>query len=534
MKEIAVIILIISGISTAGIIYVDTVAVNGDGSLNSPFNQVRSATAQAGAGDTILVKPGRYEEGEITFANNGNAGSPIVLKAFDPGNRPVLRRATSNVMRIDRQYIIVDGFIMDGNFGDNDILRLRSGGDHVIIRNCEVRYAIRDGIDFGSIRDLRIENCEVHHVLAGTFTTQLDAHGITGGSSFDIRIKNCSVHHFSGDAFQIDPGRQDWDSVEINNCEFWIGPLDKAYAGFNSGEHPGENAIDTKVQAGISYRPKLFLRNIVAHGFTNTAYIGNRAAFNLKEGVDAVVDSCTLYDNEIAFRVRGPGSRGGAHVIVINTVTYDNDYAFRAEDLIEELKIYNCTFDNNTRWMQKAGGGYAPQGYEALNNLFLGNVPSDAYHTSNISATTDYFVGSASHNYHLTPTSPALNHPDMAQVPEVVINLAGDTWQNPAALIGAKGPQGSTVKGNSLENRNVQWISVYPNPAVKFFTLKLSKYLTALTLNIYDIGGRNSVNYKFGDGNTFYVPVSELGPGVYYLEVIAGNRKLNKKILIHK
>jgi len=44
--------------------------------------------------------------------------------------------------------------------------------------------------------------------------------------------------------------------------------------------------------------------------------IGNVAALNLKENVDAEIAHCVFSDNEIAFRVRGPGPRGGASVSI--------------------------------------------------------------------------------------------------------------------------------------------------------------------------------------------------------------------------
>jgi len=75
------------------------------------------------------------------------------------------------------------------------------------------------------------------------------------------------------------------------------------------------------------------------HGFNQPAQISNAAALNLKENVDAAVKESILHDNEIAFRVRGPGKRGGSHVSIIACAIYDTQVGVRAEDKIEQLRI---------------------------------------------------------------------------------------------------------------------------------------------------------------------------------------------------
>ena len=54
--------------------------------------------------------------------------------------------------------------------------------------------------------------------------------------------------------------------------------------------------------------------------------------------MDAEVKECVLYDNEVAFRVRGPGKRGGAHVTITDCAIYNTQVGVRAEDKIERLK----------------------------------------------------------------------------------------------------------------------------------------------------------------------------------------------------
>ena len=155
-----------------------------------------------------------------------------------------------------------------------------------------------------------IENCRIHHLLHGSFKQQQDAHGITGRWG-DVTIRNCDISYVSGDCIQFDPDRKSQGSVVIEDCHLWTGPLPAAALGFRAGERPGENAVDTKTKPD-GERCKLTIRNCYMHGWNQPAQIGNVAALNLKENVDAEITHCVFSDNEVAFRVRGPGTRGGA------------------------------------------------------------------------------------------------------------------------------------------------------------------------------------------------------------------------------
>ena len=74
--------------------------------------------------------------------------------------------------------------------------------------------------------------------------------------------------------------------------------------GFAAGAVPGENAMDTKA-AAANVRSRITVRDTIASGFRG-GLISNMAAFNFKENVDATVDGVTVFDSEIAFRLRGP------------------------------------------------------------------------------------------------------------------------------------------------------------------------------------------------------------------------------------
>jgi hypothetical protein len=257
-----------------------------------------------------------------------------------PWNNP--KRVAS--LRIDKPGLY-ENYIVDADFADVDAVKITA--DNVTLRNCEIKNARKDGIEvYGS--DVTIENCKIHHLLAGTFNQQKDAHGITGRPT-RLTVRNCEIAYVSGDCLQFDPGRGKWSDVLIENCRLYTGPLPEDAAGFKKGEQPGENALDTK-QKSANPRSRIIIKNSLIHGFRKGGQIGNLAALNLKNHVHATVENCTFYDNEIALRLRGPGKpgkqspEGGAHVTVTDCRFYHTDTAIRAEDNLEQLTLLRPAF----------------------------------------------------------------------------------------------------------------------------------------------------------------------------------------------
>ncbi|RMI12946.1 MAG: hypothetical protein D6681_06230, partial [Calditrichaeota bacterium] len=400
---------------SAATYYVDDRPINGTGTLNDPFNNFDDALAAAQPGDTVAVLPGVYAlNSAISTVRDGTATQRITIKAYDPNDRPVITRI-GRVLGLGHRYITVDGLIFNAEFADADVVRIYSGADHAILRNCEIKNSLRDGIDITGADSVLIENCEIHHLLAGSYTNQQDAHGIVASHQRHLVIRGCNIYYFSGDAFQTDPSRSAplWDDVLIENCHLWTGPLPNDVAGWHQGEVPGENAVDTKIDpdsVSTGYRPRIVIRNVEAHGFV-PGFISTRAPFNIKEQVECIIENVKVYQNQVAFRLRGPGSRGGAHVTIINAIAYDNDIVFRTEDDIELLHIYNGTFDRPAggQYFQNVAGGYVQSGFELLNSLFMGSKPSDATDPSNLAADTSFFVNAADHDYHLRAGSPAID-----------------------------------------------------------------------------------------------------------------------------
>jgi hypothetical protein len=266
------------------------------------------------------------------------AGSPVLgrLEITEPG--------------------VYENMVIDGEFRSGNLVKITA--DDVILRNCEIRQSSGNGIGVFGTRVL-IENCHIHHLLAGSFEDQEDAHGIAGQWG-EVTIRNCEISHPSGDCIQFDPDRLSSGSLMVERCTLWTALLKSDLAGFKAGQRPGENALDTKVK-GEGPRCQLVIRDCHFHGWNQPAPIDNIAALNLKENVDAEVVRCLFQDNEIAVRARGPGERGGAQVRLTDCAIFDTKTAIRAEDGIQILELSRVGFGGVIgRRFHFAGGETGP------------------------------------------------------------------------------------------------------------------------------------------------------------------------------
>src|SRR5262245_41346557 len=147
----------------------------------------------------------------------------------------------ANPKKVDRLLItrpgVYENYLVDSNWQGGNRVKITAG--NVTLRHCEIRNATGNGVGVFA-GDVVIENCKIHHLLAGTFKDQKDAHGITGRWG-NVTIRNCEICYVSGDCVQFDPDRKSPGKVTIEDCTLWTGPLSVDAAGFKKGERPGEN-----------------------------------------------------------------------------------------------------------------------------------------------------------------------------------------------------------------------------------------------------------------------------------------------------
>ena len=543
---IAILLLLTVSLTTLGAetFYVDAANGNDNNSGTSEATawrtalEVTSRTFQAG--DIILFKRGGIwlEELEIDANSDGTAASPIRVGAYGSGAAPVLQRITAR-----GEWWIFEDLEVDRQKEGGTAFRL-IGAHNAIVRNMEIHNGTSDGIDVNGANDVVIENCEIHHFLRGSFTSQEDAHGIAAQDVDGLTIRGTNIHHFSGDAFQTDPDRDTNtpNNILIEDCEMWTGPLAENFNSWNAGEVPGENAVDTKlVKEGWDSvtRMVITIRNTVAHGFVNDGFINNRAAFNMKEKIEAVFDGVTVYNCEIAFRLRG--TRGNANVTLLNAVVYDCDKAIRAEDDLSNLRVFNSTFgDDLPTHIQFAGGSGGTGSWDIRNNAFMDSKPSVASDVSNeVTASTD-FINAAGRDYRIAGGSNLIDNGNV--IGEVIQDRDGNL--RPQGVSHDIGAYEFTDSATGIEDESGNEVrdfllgQNYPNPfnPSTRFDINLARQ-SQVVVEVYDLTGRlvaTVINEPLQAGvHTISLDAADLPSGQYFYRVSAlGVSKVRRMILM--
>ena len=177
----------------------------GSGTSGAPFGRVQDGLNAAGPGDTVTLRPGTYRE-SIRTVRHGAAGSPIRVRAEQQRGSVVITVA-GKVLQVDHAYIEVEGLVLDGQYAAADTVDVGTEcATFLVLRNLEVRRSSKDLIDIGSPQNVLIEDCLIHHALNAA-NGRTDAHGIVAGAVRNLTIRDTEIHTFSGDGFQVDPGR---------------------------------------------------------------------------------------------------------------------------------------------------------------------------------------------------------------------------------------------------------------------------------------------------------------------------------------
>src|SRR5688572_18454458 len=118
---------------------------SGSGSSASPFGSVQQALDAAQPGDVVTLRAGTYAE-TLATRRGGDAGSSITLRR-EPAAGEVVITAAGRVVRVDHAFIVLEDLVLDGQYGDGDVVDANDGADGLTLRRMEIRRTSRDCVD---------------------------------------------------------------------------------------------------------------------------------------------------------------------------------------------------------------------------------------------------------------------------------------------------------------------------------------------------------------------------------------------------
>lgn len=143
-------------------------------------------------GDSVFFKRGGVWNIEIfRMTKAGANGKPIYYGAYGTGNKPEI---INGYISIENSYTVVENMV-SRNSPKNGIAR--AGGQHVVIRGCEVYNPAKNGIrikglDFFGYEDILVEGCYVDGAGIDNITVHRDQ-GLEAGMGY-VFLNNISVN----------------------------------------------------------------------------------------------------------------------------------------------------------------------------------------------------------------------------------------------------------------------------------------------------------------------------------------------------
>ena len=173
------------------------VATNGSdadhGTEGQPFRTISHAVSVLNPGDTLYVKKGTYTGSSqlLRIPSGSSWSAPVTIAAY-AGDQPIIipEPGSSALTVVGNQYIVIDGFIIDGA-GGSDGVSITDHAHHIRIKNSEIKNARGSGVSTGG-DDNEFINLRVHD----NGTSDFD-HGFYIYSSNNL-IEDCEIYNNAG------------------------------------------------------------------------------------------------------------------------------------------------------------------------------------------------------------------------------------------------------------------------------------------------------------------------------------------------
>jgi subtilisin-like proprotein convertase family protein len=139
-----------------------------------------------------------------------------------------------------------------------------------------------------------------------------------------------------------------------------------------------------------------------------------------------------------------------------------------------------------------------------------------------------------------TPSLDGIMKPENALAPFINENSEGD-WtlrvidgydEDGGALTSFSIELCSTAGPLSIDEKQITDFAIFPNPAKNYFEFSLSSAQNNLKLGVYDVNGRLLFDKTFDGQQRKVVNTENLSGGIYFVEIINGNQRAVKKLVI--
>ena len=407
------------------------VSISGDdsnpGTQASSFRTINRGIRILSAGDILYVKNGEYLESVLSWKTPIPHGTswdkPVTIAAF-PGHTVTIKAPPGHAAFWLKdptiQYLIIDGFIMDGARGAKYGVMI-NGSTHIRVQNSEIKNSKESGILAGGCNgcdpllsyDTYFEfiNLNVHHN-----GSSVKDHGFYIGSSHNL-VENCDIHHNASNGGKFFNGNYAPGASASTAVNYNIFRYNTVHDNSQNASYPNDRNHIVRAAGWI-----------LASGEGHEAY-GN-VFYNQPQGImvghgakNALVYNNILYNNsETGIWVHGQWG-GSTNAKIFNNTVYGNG----ENGILVEQNAKNSQVKNNIAFNN---------GPDSSRNIWLAPGKSPGTVTANNFVLDPKFLNVSAHDFKLQPGSQAI---DAGQIlPEVSIDFFGvQRGQNSGYDIGA-------------------------------------------------------------------------------------------------
>lgn len=395
----------------------------GPGSAAQPLCTLVQGGKKVLAGQTLQVAAGTYS-GEVAVTHSGTAADPIVVQPA-PGATVVVTGGNRGFYLSKRSYVTVTGFTVTGTTGAGLYLTL---SDHITLSGNDVS-------------------------AAGQPASGLTARGVYVSGSTAVVIQGNTIHHNSDSGVYLTGGST---GVEVRGNEIWGNArgYQRAAAGVDVRAPDNlviANFIHDNEDSGVSNYPggdrTRVLNNVIWNNKGTSpilGVVGDHGIDNLGVTGSVIVGNTVVNNTTAGINLEG-GSTGG---LVKNNISVDNGIASprtTSNIRVDASSTAGTIVDHNLVNLSSGTYNYIfGTGWYTSSALMAAATGQEVHGLTAVPG----FVSPASGDFHLLPTSPAVDSADSGAPSALATDVLGAPRVDVAAVLDTgSGPRSYDDRG---------------------------------------------------------------------------------------